>query len=283
MQAWDANTAIVMASGPGDKSRLYKTTDGCKTWKLIFTNPDEDGFFDAIQRTIEDKLYVLATRLNASSPCSKAKIKVKPGMQQANSDEMRKPMKHPFAASNSELAAYGPYLLFGVEAACARILTATQMLPAARKSQRSRDYQLCCRVPLVRGACSCRFAGLGSVLTRCTKISAKNGMLTATVVAVGGTYDHPETRHGQPPSAPTAAKPGYPSTTPPHGYRSTVQYSQSEKLWITAGTNGSDICRDDGRTWQPLDNGNWNALSLPFIVGPNGRIARLNPAALPKP
>ena len=47
-----------MASGPGDKSRLYKTTDGCKTWKLIFTNPDEDGFFDAIQRTIEDKLYV---------------------------------------------------------------------------------------------------------------------------------------------------------------------------------------------------------------------------------
>jgi hypothetical protein len=33
--------------------------------------------------------------------------------------------------------------------------------------------------------------------------------------------------------------------------------------------------------WQPLDNGNWNALSLPFVVGPNGRIARLNPAALP--
>jgi len=56
VQAWDATTAIVMASGPGDKSRLYKTTDGCKTWKLIFTNPDEDGFFDAIQRTIEVKL-----------------------------------------------------------------------------------------------------------------------------------------------------------------------------------------------------------------------------------
>ena len=74
-----------------------------------------------------------------------------------------------------------------------------------------------------------------------------------------------------------------PSTTPPHGYRSTVQYSDSLKLWITAGTNGSDISRDDGRTWQPLDNGNWNALSLPFIVGPNGRIARLNPAALSKP
>jgi len=40
------------------------------------------------------------------------------------------------------------------------------------------------------------------------------------------------------------------------------------------------ISRDDGRTWQPLDNGNWNALSLPFIVGPKGRIARLNPSAI---
>ena len=38
---------------------------------------------------------------------------------------------------------------------------------------------------------------------------------------------------------------------------------------------------NDGKTWKPIDDGNWNALSLPFAVGPNGRIARLNPAALP--
>src|ERR1700761_2526597 len=41
IQAFDANTAIVMSSGKGDLSRLYKTTDGCKTWKLLFTNPDK--------------------------------------------------------------------------------------------------------------------------------------------------------------------------------------------------------------------------------------------------
>ncbi len=49
IQAFDANTAIVMSSGKGDLSRLYKTTDGCQTWKLVFTNPDKDGFWDAIQ------------------------------------------------------------------------------------------------------------------------------------------------------------------------------------------------------------------------------------------
>jgi hypothetical protein len=67
----------------------------------------------------------------------------------------------------------------------------------------------------------------------------------------------------------------------PHGFRSAVQWSEALKAWITVGTNGSDISRDDGKTWQSLDDGNWNALSLPFVVGPNGRIARINPAALP--
>src|ERR1700722_2777032 len=49
VQAWDADTAIVMASGPGDASRLYKTSDGCKTWKLLAKNPDKDGFWDALR------------------------------------------------------------------------------------------------------------------------------------------------------------------------------------------------------------------------------------------
>ena len=49
IQAFDENTAIVMSSGKGDLSRLYKTTDGCKSWKLFFTNPDKDGFWDAIR------------------------------------------------------------------------------------------------------------------------------------------------------------------------------------------------------------------------------------------
>ena len=49
VQAFDANTAIVMSSGKGDLSRLYKTTDGCQTWKLVFTNPDTDGFWDAVK------------------------------------------------------------------------------------------------------------------------------------------------------------------------------------------------------------------------------------------
>src|SRR3954468_20254968 len=55
IQAFDANTAIVMSSGKGDLSRLYKTTDGCHSWKLVFTNPDAEGFWDAILLNRFDK------------------------------------------------------------------------------------------------------------------------------------------------------------------------------------------------------------------------------------
>jgi hypothetical protein len=49
IQAFDENTAIVMSSGPGDQSRLYKTTDGCQSWHLVLANTDPKGFWDTVQ------------------------------------------------------------------------------------------------------------------------------------------------------------------------------------------------------------------------------------------
>src|SRR3954471_12930590 len=46
--AWDANHAIVMSSGTGNASRLYETVDGGATWRLLFQNPDPEGFWDGI-------------------------------------------------------------------------------------------------------------------------------------------------------------------------------------------------------------------------------------------
>ena len=75
----------------------------------------------------------------------------------------------------------------------------------------------------------------------------------------------------------------------PHGFRSSVAYDSTTKTWITVGPNGTDISTDDGRNWralkptpaEPADaDRNWNALSLPFVVGPHGRIGKLHPEAL---
>jgi photosystem II stability/assembly factor-like uncharacterized protein len=101
-------------------------------------------------------------------------------------------------------------------------------------------------------------------------------------IVVGGDYTKPNESKGTASKTTDGGQHWTASTKSPHGYRSAVQWSESLKLWITVGTNGSDLSHDDGKTWQPLDDGNWNALSLPFVVGPNGRIGRLNPSALPQ-
>ncbi len=48
VHALGAQQAWAMAAGSGDASRVYATRDGGRTWTLQLTNPDADGFFDAI-------------------------------------------------------------------------------------------------------------------------------------------------------------------------------------------------------------------------------------------
>ena len=43
IRAIDAHTVYLMSAGPGDKSRIYKTTDAGEHWTLQFTNPDPKG------------------------------------------------------------------------------------------------------------------------------------------------------------------------------------------------------------------------------------------------
>ena len=43
-----SGVVVLMAAGPGDKSRVYRSADAGATWKLVHTNPEADGFYDAI-------------------------------------------------------------------------------------------------------------------------------------------------------------------------------------------------------------------------------------------
>ncbi len=95
------------------------------------------------------------------------------------------------------------------------------------------------------------------------------------MLAVGGDYTKANESNGTAAWSADGGDQWTASAKLPHGYRSSVQWSEELRVWITVGTNGSDVSRDDGKTWLPIDNGDWNAVSLPFVVGPKGRIARL--------
>jgi hypothetical protein len=286
IQAWDSDTAIVMASGPGEKSRLYRTSDGCKKWKLILKNKDKAGFWDALHLDRGQWGWLLGDPVNGAFSLFASNDAGKHWIKQHNAGlRVKLGSQGAFAASNSSLAALGLYVAFGsggtggalvysvVQSTICVDCSETDMDLEGRENKWDRE-------PVLLGK-NTDSSGVFSIDARPGPTGGALG--TEVLVIVGGDYSSPNDARNTAAFRLPFDHHWTASTTPPHGYRSTVQWSEAQKLWISAGTNGSDISRDDGRTWQPLDNGNWNALSLPFIVGPNGRIAKLNPSAIPMP
>lgn len=48
IEAFDADTAVVLAIGPGEASRVYRTDDGGRTWQVVLQNHDPRAFFDCM-------------------------------------------------------------------------------------------------------------------------------------------------------------------------------------------------------------------------------------------
>ncbi|MBS1824394.1 MAG: hypothetical protein JST93_03650 [Acidobacteria bacterium] len=64
IEARSIDTVYLMSSGPGDASRIYKTQDSGGSWRLQLTNPDKDGFFDALAFWDDSRGLVLGDPVN---------------------------------------------------------------------------------------------------------------------------------------------------------------------------------------------------------------------------
>ena len=273
IQAFNANIAIVLSSGKGDQSRLYKTTDGCHTWQLLYTNPDPDGFWDALILNHTNKdgellgdpvhgsfvLLETADRGDTWSPAKSTGLEALP-------DEGA------FAASNSSLFLNEEFATAFVTGgpSGARVFINDQGDAKPFKSH---------ALPLASGAAS----------TGAYSIEARDAHAW---VVVGGDYTRAAETNGTAAYTRDGGRTWFAAKPLPHGYRSSVAYDKKSGIWISAGPNGTDISLDDGHSWYALHpnpkhheapdaDQNWNALSLPFAVGPKGRIGRLNENSLP--
>jgi hypothetical protein len=299
IQAFDQNTAIAMSSGKGDLSRLYKTTDACKSWKLVFTNPDKDGFFDALKfdnRPVEypsadsrerihgylvgdpvDGRFVIYESIDSGATWTRWRNDKGERAASAKDNETV------FAASNSSLLVpgiNGPFAFVTGGPSGPRLFLAEPHSPFDNGT----IYAFTTKdLKLKSGETAGGFSVAAHYLRR---------TIDAELMIVGGDYLKPDSQEGTAlmvRSAPTFFPKELAPSTPPHGYRSAVTYDPNTKSWITVGPNGTDISRDDGKNWTALKpapqdapdaDKNWNALSLPFVVGPKGRIGKLRPDAL---
>jgi hypothetical protein len=292
IQAFDKDTAIVMSSGKGDLSRLYKTTDGCRTWKLLFTNPDQEGFWDAIQFSKDrnsgallgdpvNNMFVVMLTFDGGNKWERQTFSA---TEDINGESA-------FAASNSFLLVTHPgYRRFctGGTGGPKIINIGAGPSDTGEHTPRKLKWDAGLFFERLRSVTHSPSSGCFSM--------AEDRRGTGTTVAVGGDYTKPDNRTDSAWTSAFVNSPGtretfefHPAKTPPHGYRSSVAYDPTTKTWITVGPTGTDVSQDDGKTWRALKPGpqdppdadkNWNALSLPFVVGPKGRIGKLRPTAI---
>ena len=287
VQGFDAKTAVVMSSGPGMLSKIYKTTDGCQTWKPVFENPDADGFFDTLKRVTGRQMYLLGDPVGKSFAMFYSADQGEHWSQTDDPGREAAAGAGAFAASNSSLASAGNALMFGTSATTTEAAKVYRTVPKCPPA--SAGAEVSCSiawmeapVPVASGSTT---AGIYSLALRTS--SDMRGRMTVIAVAVGGNYEKPA--DGQQTAAFSidggvhwaAAK------TMPGGYRSGVAYEGLKGRWIAVGPTGADESRDDGLTWSRLlgaseesaNGGGWNAISLPFVVGEKGRIGKLRDEA----
>lgn len=271
IQAFSARSAVVMSSGTGDLSRVYATDDGCVTWQLLFTNPDKEGFFDSLHAADRKEMTILGDPVNGAFRLWWTTDGGKTWKPE-NSKPARKG-EGAYAASNQALSVQWTdgMAVFGTGSPLgARIFL--QCDPCTRQIESWVPHPL----PMFpRGSTAGVFA-IGQSDWR-------------HLVAVGGDYKLPEAGEWTAAWSADAGHHWNAASAMPHGYRSTVAYDATSHTWIAAGPNGTDISTDEGKTWVPLRpaagdpagaDREWNAIALPFIVGPGGRIGRLREGVL---
>ena len=257
------SAAIAHAISIGDSSRIYRTTDGGRTWSLRYAASRKGTFFDAIR--FWDARHGIAI----SDPVNGAFLIVatKDGgdsWQEIPAEALPRalPNEGAFAASGSCLEVLGANHVWFVTggAAVARVF---------HSSNRGRTWTVG-DSPIRAGIAS---AGIFSVAFH----DAKHGVIS------GGDYQKPAL--GGRNLARTAdggrSWIAGDSATSPAGFRSAVAYAPDAagRTLVAVGLNGTDVSIDSGRTWRSVDTTAYNSVQFGssrygYAVGPNGRVAK---------
>jgi photosystem II stability/assembly factor-like uncharacterized protein len=242
--------------------RIWKTTDGGKIWSLKFQAADTSMFLDAIVFRNDRDGFALGDPMNGQFVIL---VTSDGGETWREAQGAARPIANDgeaaFAASGTSLVFIGSrFGWLGTGGTTARVYRTTDSGATWRAHNSA--------IPAK--------AGSGGVFSVAFADSLHG-------VVVGGDYEQPDS------SARTAAMTvdGGATWTPPQqfprGYRSGVAMHRTDAghlMAIAVGTNGSDVSRDGGKTWTPLDATGFNAVQfapsgVAFAVGARGRVARI--------
>jgi photosystem II stability/assembly factor-like uncharacterized protein len=259
IDAFSDRVAYTLSIGPGEASRIYKTTDGGAHWSLQFANKDPKVFLDAMtfqdpergfafSDSVDAQLVVLQTT-NGGGTWERIPADRLPAAL---------PNEGAFASSGTNVAIIGRGNVW-IGTSAARVL---------RSSDSGKTWKVS-TAPLATSAS----AGIFSIAFR----DAAHG------VVVGGDYrKEPEAVD----NAATSADGGVTWTLVKEhglsGYRSVVAWVPGTKgSFVAIGPSGADWSSDDGRTWASVASDGFDTLSFAkgtrtgWAAGARGRISKL--------
>lgn len=262
VDAFSRDTAYLLAIGEGEKSRIYKTTDGGLNWTLQFKNSRPTAFFDAMAFwdsehgiAVSDPVdgrFVIITTIDGGATWKEMPTK---GMPLALEGEGA------FAASGTCIAVQGKRdVWFGTGGPNgARVF---------RSQDGGRNWTVT-TTPLTSG----KTAGIFSVLFQ----DSRHGVI------VGGDYtkEH-EVGNNVAWTSDGGKSWQLAETKRPNGYRSGVALAHDSKgrNLIAVGPSGSDFSVSDGKSWRILGEEGFHSVSFAprsnvgWAVGESGRIAK---------
>jgi photosystem II stability/assembly factor-like uncharacterized protein len=249
VEAFGATTAYVMSSGDGEKSRIYKTTDGGTSWTFQYTDKRAGFFLDslacvsrthcfALSEPVDGKFLILTTtdgRHWKELPRDKMPAAL--------------PTEGAFAASGTSIALCDNDIYFGTGGPAARVF---------HSIDRGRSWTAV-QTPMASGNAS---SGIFSLACH-----------DRYVVAVGGDYKNPGRADGVAAFSNDHGQTWHLADHPPAGYRSSVRLVSATAFAV--GPNGEDTSLDYGANWKSVEALNLNAAALTpsgtgWAVGPGG-------------
>lgn len=248
-----------MSIGEGNASRIYRTTDGGKSWKNTFVNQESAAFYDCM--AFEDENHGLAM----SDPVD-GKFRLIETKDGGESWDIVDPAGMPAALTGEAgFAASGTCL----EAAAGRWYLASGGVDPGRIYRSEDGKEWAVSNSSITGAAA---AGVFSVRFR----DERHGL------AVGGDYQNPTGNVNVSSWSADGGVTWKPSESFPAGYRSGASWVPGRgKTAVAVGTSGSDITLDGGRNWRSFDNGTFDAVECIskhacWASGSKGRVAKLS-------
>ncbi|MFN7933559.1 MAG: hypothetical protein U0R19_09540 [Bryobacteraceae bacterium] len=251
IEARSVDTVYLMSSGPGDASRIYKTQDSGGSWRLQLTNPDKDGFFDAMAFWDDSRGLVLGDPVNGrfavrtTEDGGQTWLPVDPaGMPAARNEESA------FAASGTCLVTARGGLAWFVTGGA-----------GGGRVFHSRDWGKTWTATETPASHSTASSGLFSIA------ASANAW-----IAVGGDYRKEANGEGNLALSSLAVK-----TAPPI-FLSGVLWL-SEKMALAVGPRGTFRSADSGQSWTSASEEGFHTVSIAhdgavYAAGARGRIAR---------